>query len=241
LRWDILAVLPVIGCPTLVLHNRHDPIMPVAASRYLAEHIRGAQLVELPFACHVSWDGSSIEASCDEIEAFVHSETARHQPSPRALATVLFADAVDSTAMAGRIGDQRWRHLVDELEELARSIALRMSGRVVKTTGDGVVAVFDRPSNALSAARQLITGAAALNLSLRVGVHTGEIELRGDDIAGLAVNLAARIEAAAGPGQIAVSRTVTDLTVGSAATFEPLGPHQLKGFDESWELYRLLD
>ena len=235
---DMRPVLPLIACPTLVLHNVGDPIFPIGHARKLAAQIAGAVLVELPFDRHVGW-GDAAEIAADRIVDFVLGAEAS-DTGTRALATVLFTDVVSSTERASDVGDDRWRHLLDRLERRAREVVHVNGGRLVKTTGDGVLAVFDGPGRAVAAGRGLRDAAVALGLGLRIGVHTGEVELRGDDVGGIAVHLAARIQSAAEAGEILVSRTVVDLTVGSSVRFEGRGEVALKGFDRPWELHAVV-
>ena len=235
---DMRPVLPLIACPTLVLHNVGDPIFPIGHARRLASQIDGAVLVELPYAHHVGW-GEAADIATDRIVDFVLGAEARDHGN-RVLATVLFTDVVSSTERARDAGDDRWRHVLDRLERRAEEVVHVNGGRLVKTTGDGVLAVFDGPGRAVAAGRQLRDAAVAFGLGLRTGVHTGEVELRGTDVGGLAVHLAARIQSAAEAGEILVSRTVVDLTVGSSVRFERRGEVELKGFETPWELHAVV-
>jgi class 3 adenylate cyclase len=241
LRLDVRDALGLIACPTLVVHNERDQFWPLQAATYLAEHIHDARLVTLPFDVHVTWDDSSIDAAIDEVELFL---TGRSQPRiapSRALATVLFTDIVDSTGTAERLGDARWRDVLDRLDRTSLEIIDDYGGRLVRSTGDGVLATFDRPGRAVRAAQTMCRRAEGHGVSIRAGLHTGEVELRGDDIAGLAVHIAARIEAAANPGEVLVSSTVIDLTFGSRLEFEPRGPHTLRGVERRWEVFAAVD
>lgn len=231
---DIRHVLPAIRVPSLVIHRVNDPIMPVQHGRYLGEHIPGARYAELPRADHLWWiDGDDI---LDEIESFVAGATAAYEPD-RVLATVMFTDIVDSTTRAAELGDRRWRDLVEEHDRLVRQRLERYRGQEIKTLGDGFLATFDGPGRAIRCAADLRDGVRRLGLELRAGLHTGECEMAGDDIRGIAVNIGARVGASAGPGEVLVSQTVKDLVAGSGLDFEDRGEHQLKGVPGSWRLY----
>jgi class 3 adenylate cyclase len=231
---DVRHVLPAIGVPALVMHRVDDRIMPVEHGRYLGEHIPGARYVELPRADHLWWiDGDDI---LDEVESFLTGASAAYEPD-RVLATVMFTDIVDSTTRAAELGDRRWRDLVEEHDRLVRSRLERYRGREVKTLGDGFLATFDGPGRAIRCASDLRDGVRKLGLELRAGLHTGECELAGDDIRGIAVNIGARVGAHAAPGEVLVSQTVKDLVAGSGLGFEDRGEHELKGVPGSWRLY----
>ena len=231
---DIRHVLPAIAVPTLVMHRVGDRIVPVENGQYLAEHIPGARYVELPRADHLWWiDGDDI---LDEVESFLTGTAATYEPD-RVLATVMFTDIVDSTTRAAELGDRRWRDLVEEHDRLVRSRLERYRGREVKTLGDGFLATFDGPGRAIRCASDLRDGVRQLGLELRAGLHTGECELAGDDIRGIAVNIGARVGAKARAGEVLVSQTVKDLVAGSGLGFEDRGEHELKGVPGSWRLY----
>ena len=231
---DIRHVLPAIRVPTLVLHRVGDRIVTVEHGRYLAEHIPGARLVELPRADHLWWnEGDDI---IDAIETFLGGETAAPD-SERALATVMFTDIVDSTTRAAELGDRRWRDLVEEHDRLIRSRLDRYRGREVKTLGDGFLATFDGPGRAIRCAVDVRDAVRTLGLELRAGLHTGECEVSGEDIRGIAVNIGARVGARAEPGEVLVSQTVKDLVAGSGLDFDERGEHELKGVPGSWRLY----
>jgi len=232
---DVRAALPLVGTPTLVLHRTGDRMVAAAHGHYVAEHIAGARLVEIPGTDHFWWTEHA-DQILDEAEEFLTGT--RSSPVPdRVLASVLFTDIVDSTRRAVALGDTDWRRLLDQHDAMAERQIERHGGRLVKTTGDGVVATFDGPARSVRCARAMSDGAQALGIELRAGVHTGEVELRGDDIAGIGVNIAARIEALAGPGEVLVSRTVTDLVAGSGLEFEDRGGHELKGVPGRWQVY----
>lgn len=231
---DVRAVLPTIRCPTLLLHRKDDRVIPVAASRYMASRIPGATLIELDGADHLPY--GDMEPALGAVEEFLTGT--RHAPPPdRVLATIVFTDVVGSTTMAASEGDLRWRQLLDRHDDVVRHIADRYSGRLVKTTGDGVLATFDGPARAVRFADDLGRDLSGLGVRVRAGIHTGEIEARGDDIAGIAVHIAARVAAMAGEGEILSTRTVKDLTAGAGLTFVDRGVHTLKGVPDDWQVY----
>jgi len=217
-----------------VVHRAGDRIVPPEHGRYLGEHIPGARYAELPRADHLWWiDGDDI---LEEIESFLTGATAAYE-SDRVLATVMFTDIVDSTTRAAEIGDRRWRDLVEEHDRFVRARLDRYRGQEVKTLGDGFLATFDGPGRAIRCAADLRDGVRRLGLELRAGLHTGECEVAGDDIRGIAVNIGARVGATAGPGEVLVSQTVKDLVAGSGLAFEDRGEYDLKGVPGSWRLY----
>jgi class 3 adenylate cyclase len=230
---DVRDLLSHVRTPTLVLARSGDRFVRPAHSRYLADHIDGAKHVELPGADHMAFAGDA-DALADEIEEFVTGR--RSGSADRMLATLVFTDIVDSTRRASEIGDAAWRAELDAHDAAVRRQLERFTGREVNTTGDGIVAMFDSPTNAVECARAIATSAG---IPVRLGVHTGECERRGDDVAGLAVHIAARVAAHAGPAEVLVSRTVCDLVAGSALRFESRGEHDLKGVDRRWELFAL--
>jgi class 3 adenylate cyclase/alpha-beta hydrolase superfamily lysophospholipase len=238
---DCRSALPAISAPTLVLHRRGDPMVPVEHGRYLAEHIPGARLLELPGETHVSGvvgsDDDVIDAANEFFTGLEHHGTSE---ADRMLATVLFTDIVDSTRQAAAQGDARWRQLLEEHDRLAAQEVERQRGRVVKTTGDGLLATFDGPARGVRAAQAIVDRSHLLQLQVRAGLHTGEVELRGEDVAGMAVHIGARIGALAGPDEVLVSRTVTDLVVGSGLEFEDRGTHELKGVPGEWPVFAVV-
>jgi class 3 adenylate cyclase len=232
---DVRPLLPLIQAPTLVLHRRDFPLLPIEHGRYLVEHIPNARLVELPGADGpLTWEEP--EASLGPIEEFLTGVRAA-VPASRVLATVLFTDIVASTERAAELGDRRWRELLGVHDDLGRRLVERWGGRVVKTTGDGLLATFDGPGRAIACALALRDQLADIDVAIRAGLHAGEVELRGDDVGGIAVHIAARILAAADPGELLVSRTVRDLVAGSDRVLAGRGTHRLRGVDGDWELF----
>ena len=231
---DIRDVLHLVQAPTLLLHRRGD-VIPIEGARYMAERIPGAKMIEMEGEDHWPWIDNPDEV-CDHIEEFVTG--ARPAPEPdRVLATVLFTDIVASTARAAEIGDRRWRELLEAHEESFRRELERQGGREVNTTGDGFLATFDGPARAIRCAKAAASAIRALGINIRAGIHTGECERRNGDIGGIAVHIGARVMSQAGPGEVLVSNTVKDLTVGSDIEFEERGEHELKGVPGSWRLY----
>lgn len=230
---DVRSALPLIDVPTLVTHSPHTPWGTHA--RYTAEHIRGARFVDMPgFG---SWDPHKQDAFCDVIEEFLTGQRPPVGDVDRVLATVLFTDIVDSTARAAQIGDRRWRELLEKHHALVRVQLERHRGREVDTAGDGFLATFDGPARAVRCAAAIREAAAGVGLAIRAGLHTGECELSGDRVVGIAVHLGARILALAGPGDVLVSTTVKDLVVGSGLCFADRGVHTLKGVPGQWHLF----
>ena len=232
---DVRSVLPLVQAPALILHRREFGMVPLAHGRYLADHIGGARLVELPGSdVDLSWE--TPELALDSIQEFLTGVRGGAEPS-RVLATVLFTDIVGSTERAARLGDRRWRGLLEVHDELAGRLVEQFGGQLVKMTGDGVLATFDGPGRAIRCAAALADELAGIGLQIRAGLHTGEIELRDGDIGGIAVHITARVMAAAEPGQILTSRTVHDLVVGSDIAMDNLGTRPLKGVDGTWQLF----
>jgi class 3 adenylate cyclase len=231
---DVRSVLPVIDVPTLVMHRRDDALVPLRYGRWLADHVTGAKFIEIDGSAHVPyWDSAQAVA---ELEEFV---TGRRGAGivDRALATVLFTDICGSTELASSFGDGVWRDLLERHDAMARRIVARFSGRVIKSTGDGLLATFTGPAQGISCAVELVGAAERLDVPVRAGLHTGEVELRGDDVAGIAVHNGSRVTARAGPGEVLVSRTVKDLVAGSGLEFVDRGTHTLKGVPGEWQLY----
>lgn len=230
---DVRSILPVLDVPTLVVHALGDPV-PVQLGHYLADHIRGARMVEVIGDDHAPWL-TQPEVTIGAIEEFltgVHG----HQPSRRALRTLLFTDIVGSTDRAASVGDERWHAVLQRYDEIARETVGRFDGQVIKSTGDGHLATLDGPAQAIHCAEALRSAVDTLDIELRCGVHTGECELLGDDVGGIGVHIAARIMAHAAPGEIVVSSTVRDLVVGSGLGFDDRGAHALKGVPGEWHL-----
>jgi class 3 adenylate cyclase len=237
---DIRQVLPVVHAPTLVLHRTGDQVEPIEAGRYVASKIPGAQFVELPGDDAIPWIGDT-EAVLREIEAFVTEDKGRPPSRPdRHLATVLFTDIVASTEQVVSLGDTAWQRRLTEYDEVVRRELARHHGRFIDSAGDGMLATFNGPAAAIRCAGAIINGVRAIDLNLRAGVHTGEVELDGIHVRGIAVHIGARIAALAGPGEILVSSTVRDLTAGSGLEFQPAGEHVLKGIPDPWRLHRVI-
>lgn len=234
---DVRPALSAITVPTLVIHQQGDPIVPVAHGRYLAEHIPGARFVELPDRCHGSWLPEEVAPWRDAVIDFVSGAGVPARPANRVLATVLFTDIVSSTELTGRVGDGTWHTLLDQHDRIAKAEIERFGGRLVKTTGDGVLATFEGPSRGIDCARALTGALRPLDLRIRAGVHTGEVELRDDDVAGMGVVIARRICDLADAEEILVSRTVKDLVTGSRVELGDRGSHLLKGVPEEWALF----
>jgi class 3 adenylate cyclase len=237
---DARHILPSIQAPTLVLHRKDDALVPVEAGRYLAQNIPGAKYVELPGRDHLlqALDEDVLDLLLDEMEEFITG--ARHRPEPdRVLATVMFNDIVGSTERAAKLGDRQWRELLKGYYAAVRKELGAFRGREVNTTGDGLLATFDGPARAIQCACSIRERVGSLGLQTRTGLHTGECELIGDDVAGIAVHIAARVAATAGRDQVLVSSTVKDLVAGSRLRFADLGAHSLKGVPDEWRLYEV--
>jgi pimeloyl-ACP methyl ester carboxylesterase len=232
---DVRHVVPSVQCPALVLHRRRDRLVNIGNGRWLAEHLPNARLVELDGDDHVPWYEGPDEF-LGEVEEFLTGARAVAEPE-RVLATVLFTDIVDSTRTAMVLGDHRWREVLERHQRAVRGALARFNGREVKSTGDGFLATFDGPARAIRCARSILDAAESVGVHVRAGLHTGECEAMGDDIGGIAVHIAARVSALAGPGEVLVSRTVKDLVVGSGIDFADRGTHELKGIDDAWQLY----
>jgi class 3 adenylate cyclase len=238
-RWiremDLRPVLDSIQCPTIVMHRSGDRLVPVSSGRYLAEHIPGARMAELDGDTHTPQWGD-FETVLSLLEEFLTGHHSTPKQTERVLATVLFTDIVDSTARAAALGDSAWRQVLDRHDRISRSTVSDCGGRLVKGTGDGVLATFDAPARGLQCANTLRSSLSDAGIAIRAGVHTGEVELRGDDVAGIGVHIAARVAALAGSGELLASRTVKDLVAGSGYAFASRGVHSLKGVPEEWEL-----
>jgi class 3 adenylate cyclase len=232
---DVRGLLPLVRVPTLVLHRSDETWLRVEGSRYVAEHIPGAKLIELPGTDHYIWEQNAA-AVVDEIEEFV-TGVRRQRGSQRSVKSLLFTDIVGSTVRAQSLGDERWRRLLDRHEVLVARQIERFDGRFVKSMGDGVLATFDGPARAIRCALAIREAMRGLDLAIRVGIHTGEVELRGGDIGGIAVHIGARVSEQAEPAEVLVSRTVVDLLAGSDFEFTDRGEHELKGVPGAWRLF----
>jgi class 3 adenylate cyclase/pimeloyl-ACP methyl ester carboxylesterase len=234
LRIDARHALPAISAPTLVVHRTGDPLTGVVHARYLADHIRGARMTEFPGDFHFSGIGND-EDILDEIEEFVTGTRKEHEID-RVLKTVLFTDIVGSTERAVRIGDRRWRELLDAHDSTVRRELERFRGQEIRTTGDGFLAGFDGPARAIRCARAISDKTRTVGLEVRTGLHSGECEARGDDLAGVAVHIGSRVAGIAGPGEVLVTSTVRDLVAGSGIEFADRGRHTLRGIPGEWQL-----
>jgi len=234
LRIDARHALSAISAPTLVVHRTGDPITSVVHARYLAEHIRGARLAEFPGEFHLSYLGKD-EDILDEVEEFLTGT--RQQPDiDRVLKTVMFTDIAGSTAQAARSGDRRWHELLEAHDSTVRRELDRFCGQEVKSTGDGFLACFDGPARAIHCARAISDKAQTIGLEVRAGLHSGECIPRGDDFAGVAVHIGARVAGLADPGEVLVTSTVRDLVAGSNIEFADRGRHTLRGVPGEWQL-----
>lgn len=237
IQLDVRALLPQIRMPTLVLHNRTDKIAHIEGGRYFAKHILDAKLVEYDHGDHWLTAGDYVRLISD-VEEFVTGE--RHsaiEDEERTLATVMFTDIVDSTRHAASDGDVAWSRRLDEHDRIVRRLIDQHRGRVIKMTGDGVLALFDGPGRGVRCALSIEPALARLNMSARAGLHTGEVVERGNDVSGIAVHAAARVMAMAAPGEVLVSRVVTDLVAGAGVTFKDRSEVPLKGLPGTWQLF----
>jgi pimeloyl-ACP methyl ester carboxylesterase/class 3 adenylate cyclase len=234
---DVRRLLPAVGVPTLVLHRADDAVELLGSGRYVADAIPDARFVELEGSDHWPWAGDQ-QALVSAIGRFV-AELRQDEESEtnRILATVLFTDIVDSTSQAAALGDRRWRELRERHDLVVRGQLARHRGREIKTVGDGFLATFDGPARAVRCARAICPALHALGIDVRAGLHTGEIELDGDDVSGVAVAIGARVGALAGAGEVLVSSTVKDLVIGSGLAFDDRGEHELKGVPDTWRLF----
>jgi class 3 adenylate cyclase/pimeloyl-ACP methyl ester carboxylesterase len=235
---DVRPILPAIRVPTLVLHRVGDPRVNVEAGRYIGDHIPGAKYVELPGEDHAPFD--IIDRISDEVEEFLTGSRSEADVD-RVLATVMFTDIVDSTRRAAELGDRQWHALLDRHDAAVRQQLARFRGREVKNLGDGFMATFDGPARAVRCAASICESVRPLGIAVRSGLHTGEVELKRDDVAGIAVHIAARVAAEAEAGETVVSSTVRDLVAGSGLRFQDRGIRSLKGLPEEMHLYSVLD
>jgi pimeloyl-ACP methyl ester carboxylesterase len=233
---DVRAALPAISAPTLIMHRTRDRALPIEGSRYMARYIRGARFVELPGEDHLPWT-SDVEPVLATIEEFLTGTTHVVEPD-RVLATVMFADIAGSTERAAAIGDRAWRGELERFYGLVRGELGRHRGREIDTAGDGYFATFDGPARGVRCAQAIAREVKRLGLDVRAGLHTGEVEVLGEKISGIAVHIGARIAGKAAPGEVIVSNTVKDLVAGSGLQFEDRGVHALKGVPGDWRLYR---
>jgi class 3 adenylate cyclase len=239
LESDVRAVLGTIRVPTLVVQLTGQPV--ISAGGYIAEHVPGPVFVEIAGRDDYWWAADAAATVLDEIEEFLTGVRGGSAPVDRVLSTVLFTDIVSSTVRVSELGDRQWHDLLDRHDVAVRRQLARFRGREVKSMGDGFLATFDGPARAVECARAIRDAAHQLGLEVRSGIHTGEVELRGDDIGGIAVHIAARVAALAEPATVWVSRTVTDLVVGAGLRFMDHGDHDHKGVPGSWHLFVLQD
>jgi class 3 adenylate cyclase len=232
---DVRAVLPTIRVPVLVVQHADDPLLVPEMGKYIADHVSGAKYVELP-GRNVYHFVEPWRDSFQEISQFLTGQQA-DVADDRVLATVLFTDIVDSTRRAAEIGDRDWHALLDAHDAVVRSQLARFRGREVNTSGDGFLAMFDGPQRAIRCAMAIRDAVQTLGIQVRAGLHTGECELRGEDIGGIAVHIGARVSALAKPNEVLVSSTLRDLVIGSGLEFEERGAHELKGVPGEWRLF----
>jgi class 3 adenylate cyclase len=232
---DLRAVLSTIRVPTLVMHRANGVQAPLDHAHYLAEHIKEARLVIVP-GTDIWPFSQGADEILDEIERFITGVAPAEMPD-RALAAVLFTDIVGSTEQAARLGDRQWAQILDEHDAISARELERFRGRKVNPTGDGLLATFDGPARAVRCAQAIRDSVRGLGIEIRAGLHMGEVELRGADIGGIAVHIGQRVSSMAGPGEILVSRTVTELVAGSGIEFENRGEHALKGVPGTWTLF----
>jgi class 3 adenylate cyclase len=235
---DVSAILPTIHVPTLVIHRTGDVAVNVEGGRELAALIPDARYVELPGTDHIPFVGDNAGEIANVVQEFLTGS-----PAPiavdRVLATVLFTDIVGSTEKAAALGDSRWRDLLEEHNKAIRAELARFRGREVKSLGDGFLATFDGPARAIRCAQSIITALRPLEIPIRTGIHTGEVEIAENDIRGIAVHITSRVASLGGADDIVVSRTIKDLVAGSGITFQDFGTHVLKGVPDPWQLYRV--
>ncbi len=233
---DVRPVLPSIQAPTLVMHRPGDRYIDIRHSHYIAEHVPGARLVELPGEDTFPFSGEQ-DVLADEIEEFL-TGARQFTDSERILATVMFSDIVDSTQRAAELGDRRWRDLVASMRGTVARALSRYRGRAIKTMGDGFLATFDGPARGIRCATTIRDAVRSqFGIEIRTGLHTGEVEVIGDDLGGIAVHIGARVGAIAGAGEVLVSSTVKDLVVGSGISFEDRGERELRGVPGQWRVW----
>jgi class 3 adenylate cyclase len=234
---DVRDTLERVRVPTLILHRDNPDFSPIGHGLYLAEHITGSRFVELPGDDALYWVGDTAPL-LDEIEEFI-TGIRGGSDTERLLTTIVFTDIVGSTERAALLGDHRWRDLLDNHDTIVRHELQRFGGREVNTAGDGFVATFSSPSAALACADEIVDAVRVLGIEVRVGIHAGEVEIRGDDVAGMAVHIGARVSALAGPSEVRVSSTVRDIVTGSRHRFSDRGESVLKGVPGMWRMYAL--
>ncbi|HYZ69893.1 MAG TPA: adenylate/guanylate cyclase domain-containing protein, partial [Mycobacterium sp.] len=235
---DVRDALARVTAPTLILHRKDAIFIPVGHARYLAERIAGSRYVELPGADSLYWVGDSAPM-LDEIEEFITGMRGGSD-AERVLTTIVFTDIVGSTEHAAALGDDRWHAVLDNHDKVVRHELERFRGREVNTVGDGFVALFTSPSVAIDCAGAIVDAVRPLGIEVRVGIHAGEVEVRGDDIAGMAVHIGARVSALAGPSEVLVSSTVREIVTGSRRMFTDRGEYDLKGVPGRWRVHALV-
>jgi pimeloyl-ACP methyl ester carboxylesterase len=233
---DLRALLPLIQCPTLVLHHRTNPLLAIEHGRYLQENIPGSAFVELEGDDTLFFADGRI---FDEVLRWIGG-IGPAEESDRSLATVMFTDVIASTETAARLGDAKWRSILDAHDTVVERVVKLGRGQVIKSTGDGILATFDGPARAVRSGVELMRSVTNLGIDIRCGIHTGEVEVRGKDIGGIAVHIAARVMSQGGAENVVVSRTVKDLTSGSGIEYASTGMHHLKGVPDEWELFHVL-
>ncbi|MGH2597561.1 MAG: adenylate/guanylate cyclase domain-containing protein [Actinomycetota bacterium] len=234
---DVREILPAIRVPTLVLHRVGDRAVPIENGRYIAEHVPGAKLVELPGTAHGWTQDDDVPDAVGNFLAELRREEAEFD---RVLASVMFTDIVGSTDRASKLGDRGWRELVERHHSVTRGLLGRYRGTEVDTAGDGFFATFDGPARAVRCAQSIVEAVRPLDIEVRAGVHTGEVETINDKVGGIAVAIGARVASKAAPSEVLVSQTVKDLTAGSGLVFEDAGEHELKGVPDRWRLYKVV-
>ena len=235
---DVRSILSEVKVPVLVMHRRDDKAVPVANGRYLADHIPNADYVEFSSGGHICWFGDQ-ESTIAEIERFILRDTERAASTESFLATVLFSDIVDSSARLTEVGDLEWKRLLDSHDQRLGSVIARFGGKFVKSTGDGVLATFDGPARAVRCAVELHSAIEHLGIKVRAGLHIGEVQPRGNDVAGMALHVAARVADHANSDEVLITRTLRDLIAGSGLQSNPRGDYQLKGLPGEWPLYQV--
>lgn len=235
---DISGALPLVQVPALIMHGTEDEWIRFGNSAYLAEHLPNARLLPLPTGDHLPYTEVGPRVA-DEIQEFITGTREAAEPE-RKLATIMFSDIVDSTATAAARGDERWLDLLERHDEITRREFHRFRGEEIKHTGDGFMAMFNGPARAIRCGRAITEAIRSAGMEVRIGLHTGEVEMRDDDVGGIAVHIAARVSAQAGANDVLVSQSIPPLVVGSGLEFESVGQHELKGVPGEWILYRAL-